>query len=157
MKKKKFTFAPLTALLNLSGQKALVYTTLLTFQGANEYAWPTLQAISDRMGGKIKPKRISQITNELKREGWLIIIRRGFGRSNKYQCTFPPDLLFVPNYNEQPEIPAIPQGKISKLSETRITIQSLGEAQVDEWVPDKIEEWEYKYLSKETLEGVVNR
>jgi hypothetical protein len=100
MIKKKFTFAPLTALMNLGPSESMVWTCMLTFQGNNKYAWPTLEAVSKRLGGKLKPKRISQILIQLQKKGWMHKIRRGYGKSNLYQCLTPDNLLFQPNFGE---------------------------------------------------------
>ncbi|PJZ51604.1 helix-turn-helix domain-containing protein [Leptospira adleri] len=103
-KKKDFEFAPLSALLNLPYSEAIVWIVLWSFQGHNANCWPTLNTISRRLGGRLKPRRISQLTNKLVKRGWLIKQRRGNRRSNIYVVTIPTDLLFVPDFTSLPFI-----------------------------------------------------
>ncbi|MBM9499714.1 helix-turn-helix domain-containing protein [Leptospira sp. 201903071] len=116
-KKKNFEFAPLFALLNLPYSEAIVWIVLWTFQGNNANSWPTLNTISRRVGGRLKPRRISQLTNKLVKRGWLIKQQRGNRRSNIYVVTIPSDLLFVPDFtslpfiNSENKLSAIPSNK----------------------------------------------
>lgn len=127
--KKTFTFAPLTAIMNLGPSESMVWTCMLTFQGNNKYAWPTLEAISKRLGGKLRPKRISQVIIQLEKKGWMKKIRRGYGKSNLYQCITPEDLLFQPNFGQE-ELPAIPEKKI-EIAESLRTTEPKEEIEID--------------------------
>lgn len=93
-----FTCDPLTAQMNLPQSESLVWTVLWTFQGSNDYAFPSLAAISERLGGMLKPKRISQIIQKLKKKGWLEAKKVGYRGTNHYRVMIPEDLLFVPNF-----------------------------------------------------------
>lgn len=146
--KKRYSFAPLTALMNLGPSESMVWTCMLTFQGNNKYAWPTQKAISKRLGGKLKPKRISQIIIQLEKKGWMKKIRRGHGKSNLYECLTPSDLLFVPDFGQHKDPPAIPKQEIKKIQVPKEpekwdlpTLEDLDDPAMREWMtPEEIEE-----------------
>lgn len=96
-----YEFNPLVAQLNLPEKQSLVWTCLWTFQGQNEDCFPSLQAISERLGGAISPKAISKHIQALSKSGWLRIVRRGFGRSNRYTVLVPDDILFKANFSSK--------------------------------------------------------
>lgn len=94
--KKDFAYAPLVAVLNLGEGEKKVWLTLFTFQGQNEYCFPSLEAIRKRMANCMSTSRISRITSQLVKKGWLEKWRKG--RRNQYRVLFPQDMLFVPDF-----------------------------------------------------------
>jgi hypothetical protein len=94
--KRDFAYAPLAAVLNLGEGEKKVWITLFTFQGQNDYCFPSLEAIRKRMGECMSTSRISRITTQLVKKGWLQKWRRG--RRNQYRVLYPQDLLFVPDF-----------------------------------------------------------
>lgn len=72
------------ALVELSKNELMVYGALMSFQGNNSRAYPTLKAISERLSGAIKTRQISQINQRLQKMGWITIERYGYGRANRY-------------------------------------------------------------------------
>jgi predicted transcriptional regulator len=95
--KTDFAFAPLAAVMNLGAGESKVWMALFTIQGVNTYCFPSLDYIRKRLGFCMSKARISQITNQLVKKGWLEKIRKG--RRNNYIVKLPSDLLFQPDFS----------------------------------------------------------
>jgi len=150
LKPEDYRCDPLTAQMNLPPSEAIVWTTLWTFQGNNEYAFPSLAAISERMGGMLKPKRISQIIQKLKKKGWLDAKKVGYRGTNHYRVFVPEDLLFKPNFGKR-EKNKVYQEKIKKQQKPKLDFD-LPKIQIitpERRIPTDEEVWA---LSKEVFE-----
>lgn len=95
--KRDFSFAPLAAVMNLGAGESKVWMALFTIQGVNTHCYPSLDYIRKRLGYCISKARISQITSQLVKKGWLEKIRKG--RRNHYVVKIPSDLLFQPDFS----------------------------------------------------------
>lgn len=94
--KRDFAYAPLVAILNLPKSEEKVWITLFTFQGMNDYCFPSQEAIKRRMGNCMSVSRISRIITQLQKKGWVEKWRKG--RRNQYRVCVPSDILFQPDF-----------------------------------------------------------
>lgn len=85
------------ASLNLPRAQSDVVTLLHSFCSNGNTCFPSLQALSNRSGGKYKIRRISQILQELKWKGWVTITRKSKFKGNTYELHPPSGLLYFPD------------------------------------------------------------
>lgn len=64
-----------------------IWLLIRSAEGENGVCWPSLKYLSKMTN--LKERRVSQLTRELEREGWLNVKRRGLGKTNLYSTTTP--------------------------------------------------------------------
>ncbi|EMO12498.1 hypothetical protein LEP1GSC165_0019 [Leptospira santarosai str. CBC523] len=103
-----FSKTPIPAAAFLPQSHIRVYNAILSYQGGMDSWTGTIEVILKRVNGfvwqgrackEIKPRRASQIIQDLKKWGWLEVKRSGYSKPNSYKATTPTDLLFQPEHS----------------------------------------------------------
>ncbi|UML78916.1 hypothetical protein [Leptospira kirschneri] len=135
VKRVYFSKTPIYAAAFLSQSHMRVYNAILSYQGGMDSWTGTIETILKRVNGfvwqgkvckEIKPRRASQIIQDLKKWGWLEVRRSGYSKPNSYKATTPTDLLFMPDHSY--DAAPVPQSQISlilanELSKTKTAKQ----------------------------------
>ncbi|WP_061232429.1 hypothetical protein [Leptospira noguchii] len=120
VKRVYFSKTPICAAAFLPQSHMRVYNAILSYQGGMDSWTGTIETILKRVNGfvwqgkacrEIKPRRASQIIQDLKRWDWLEVKRSGYSKPNSYKATTPTDLLFQPEHSY--DAAPIPQSQIS--------------------------------------------